>query len=579
MDRPEIVLIAMPYFDYTLPSSQLAVLKSYLSLENIKSNCIHAYLHFSKIIGEELIHRLNNYAYAELLFLKYTYPERYRKNNAKIDLLLRNNIDLSEEELELCYKKVEIFIDRIVEQIISKGAQIIAFSITYKQLLPSICIAKRIKNKEKNCKIVFGGSRVSGSLGEKMFDNESSIDCVISGEGEYLLSNYVKDYYLNTFHGRYIHQKVLTSQEPVDLQKLGIPDYRDYFTECKSVGYMNDGNTCFYEVARGCWWNRCTFCSSRRLYQRYREKTPQKVAEELKKIIEEYHAKSLWLLGDCYSFKSYIKLADLLVGYKHECSLLVYSRVCTDINYYITLKKIGVTSVIIGIEALSDSLLLKMNKGYDAIRNIQCLKFCAIQHLNCIYNLFFDYPNYSEHDYQESVNNIELAMAFQPPESLCNMELQFGSLVYENQSDYGILKSIPDPYEQLILPDGANTFLYKYQKEDIGDHYSQKIIDKVNAWNTIFESTGYSTLTYEVINGSVKITDNRKLSSNKEESYFLSEYEAKVFLFCDTIKSRKELTVKFKGLDMDGIIRSLVHKKIIMLTATECLSIPILKEN
>ncbi|MBD5525299.1 MAG: RiPP maturation radical SAM protein 1 [Lachnospiraceae bacterium] len=577
-NKSEIILISMPFFDYRLPSAQLAVLKGYLNKENISTLCIHAYLDFYECIGEEYIDLINNYEYAEYFFIKFAYPERYALKRREINHQLQKDLKLSKRMLMNFYARISNFIDDIVNKIENQNCDLIAFSITYKQLLPSICVAKKLKNNKTGKKILFGGSRVSGELGNGIFSKEKCVDSILSGEGEYILKDYIDDYYRNAHDGRIISNEFIEAQEPVDLETLPVPDFDDYIRESSKYGINNGKVLIFYEVARGCWWNRCTFCSSRRLYKNYREKTPNKVANDLRNLLERYDTSSVWLLGDCYTFNSYLKLSRLMSEYVGKCQFMIYSRCSSNFKYYEALKKMGATSIIVGIEALSDSLLKKMDKGCDTIRNIQCLKYCTQLQLGCTYNLFYGYPNFSHQDYIETLHNIDFVLGYQPPESLCDMELQYGSHVYHDQKGFEICASAPDRKEMMILPDGAKTFIYECKTLRVHTKYSKKIIQRVMQWNKVYEKEGSALLTYQIVDGIVQITDKRKMGWGNKRKYSLTEDESKIFIMCEKITSRQLLENKLPGVDISSILKKLNKMKILFLTGKECLSIPIRME-
>lgn len=574
-NAPKIIMISMPFFDYRLPSAQLAVLSAYLKKESVSTVCMHAYLDFYECIGEKYIDFINNYEHAEYLFIKFAYPERYVIKKNEIDHQLQKDLKISKRMLMILYAKISTFIDDIVRKIEAQNCALVAFSITYKQLLPSICISKKLKINKKVEKILFGGSRVTGDLGREMFINSKIIDSIVSGEGEYLLKDYIDDYYYNAYNGQIVNSGFIESKEPVDVERLPIPDYDDYMRESKKYDINNGKIFLFYEVARGCWWNRCTFCSSSRLFKQYREKSPDKVANDLKILLERYDTSSIWLLGDCYSFNSYKKLSELMSEYARNRQIMVYSRCSSDYDYYVALKKMGVTSLIVGIEALSDSLLMKMDKGCNVIRNIQCLKFCAQLQLDCTYNLFYGYPNFSYQDYIDTIYNIDFVMGYQPPESLCDMELQYGSPVYHEQKKFEICTSFSQRKEMMILPDGAKSFLYEYKTLHTHVYYSKKIIRKVVQWNKIYTKESRDLLTYQIIDGIVQITDKRKRKCRYKQNYTLTEEESKIFIICERIASRQMLKNELQGIDVNSVLRRLNKKKIVFLTDKECLSIPI----
>lgn len=577
MDKvPKIILIAMPFFDYRLPSAQIAVLKSYLEEKGVIVFSIYAYLDFYKIVGEKYCDILNKSQISEWMYISSVYPDRYKENKKEIESQLRCELGFSQEELYDCYNRIQEFNRNLLLKIESYKCDLIGFSITYNQLLPTLFIAKELKERDDRKKIILGGSRVKGELGLSLINKKNYFDHIISGEGEVTLLRYVQDYYFNRFSGKYINSKFIETKENVCLDELPVPDYSDYFKDIRQYNIEETEMILFYEVARGCWWNRCTFCSSSRLYSEYREKTPRKVAQDLQLLASKYNDIKIWLLGDCYTFKSYIELSKLIRKQKIKYNFIVYSRCSTDYNYYKALKEMGAKSIIVGIEALSDNLLKKMDKGCNVIRNMQCLKYCVELKLGCTYNLFYSYPNFTKEDFKEMMNSIDYVSGYQPPESLCDMELQYGSRVYKNPRDFCIEQVVPSKKEQMILPVNAKTFLYDYIKKNKMVYYSKRIIKKVKKWNSIYEKRGMSNiLTFEIKENQIWINDNRKTFWHINSKYILKGKEIEIFLFCRRIRSLKEVRDKFSGKDTSSIIKKLKKKKLMYVSKTECLTLPV----
>ena len=412
---------------------------------------------------------------------------------------------MNNEELKDLTNKIRKFNEWLLDNILKLNCSLVGFSITYNQLLPSLYIAQQLKKADGKMRIIFGGSRVKGELGSSLQKTCNYIDTILSGEGERMLYQYIMDYYKNGVDGEFTSQRYIEANEVIDINSLPIPEYRDYIAIIKECNLNTENIYYFYEVARGCWWNRCTFCSSLRLYKKYREKNPETVVKDISQMKEQYNLKKIWLLGDCYSFTSYKKMSEMIVANKADFIFMAYSRCSLEKGYYNALKKMGANAIIIGIEAISDSLLLKMDKGCTAIANIQCLKICSELNINCVYNLFYSYPNFDENDFLETINNIVYVAGYQPPESICDMELQYGSKIYLNPEEYGIAKYYYSEFDRLSLPEFAIPFKFDYKKSHNTDGYSKVIIQKVREWNKTYEIYGKNNILYYKIEGKRKI--------------------------------------------------------------------------
>lgn len=173
MDKvPKIILIAMPFFDYRLPSAQIAVLKSYLEEKGVIVFSIYAYLDFYKIVGEKYCDILNKSQISEWMYISSVYPDRYKENKKEIESQLRCELGFSQEELYDCYNRIQEFNRNLLLKIESYKCHLIGFSITYNQLLPTLFIAKELKERDDRKKIILGGSRVKGELGLSLINKK-----------------------------------------------------------------------------------------------------------------------------------------------------------------------------------------------------------------------------------------------------------------------------------------------------------------------------------------------------------------------------------------------------------------------
>lgn len=57
--------------------------------------------------------------------------------------------------------------------------------------------------------------------------------------------------------------------------------------------------------------------------------------------------------------------------------------------------------------------------------------------------------------------------------------------------------------------------------------------------------------------------------------YILKGKEIEIFLFCRRIRSLKEVRDKFSGKDTSSIIKKLKKKKLMYVSKTECLTLPV----
>ena len=174
-DRKSLLLVSMPFADCSIPSIQLATLESFLRKKDVSVKSCNIYLKAAEFFGLDfynfLINSPNDPHVAQLFFSKYVFPEYWNKNNDKIkmffnDVMLSKNKDLKEIfSFNVYEEKTDVLLKWVVKNLSWSDFDFIGFSINYGQLLPSLSIAKTIKDINPNKKIIFGGSSCIKNLG------------------------------------------------------------------------------------------------------------------------------------------------------------------------------------------------------------------------------------------------------------------------------------------------------------------------------------------------------------------------------------------------------------------------------
>ena len=176
-DKKNVLLIAMPFAGIAIPSIQLSVLEGYLKEREINITTKHLYLKAAEFYGVNnynLLITIPNESYtAQMVFSKYVFPEHWEKNQNKFreyfKKIASGHTELQKNlTFEDYVEKTDRFYNWIIENIDWKSYDIIGFTLNYGQFLPSLAIAKKIKELYPEKKIVFGGSRTVGELGRRV---------------------------------------------------------------------------------------------------------------------------------------------------------------------------------------------------------------------------------------------------------------------------------------------------------------------------------------------------------------------------------------------------------------------------
>lgn len=390
----------------------------------------------------------------------------------------------------------EKFLDRILKY------DVIGISVaSFNQLVPGLTLAGLIKEICPNKKVIMGGAIVPYIERGLYYNTEifSYVDYIITGEGESALLNCIRyingeknvnlsnTYYFDKNYNR-VYRSEKNTIEKMDI--LPCPDYSEYPLEkyfCRKLLIS-------YVSSRGCFWNKCSFCSLTCSYgNKYRERPLELVIEDLKNLKKEYNFDRLSFNDEALTAKRIKEIAEAKIDNKIEFKWSCLGRLN---NYYKEedlklAKDSGLCMMSLGLESGSQHVLNGMRKGIliEEVPNI--LK--VIHEAGIWTNIYFiiGFPNESEEDYNDSIKF--LAENEKNIDSLCYtyFRLEDNSFIFKN----------PDKFNIRILDYEPDCFGPSYEfesdllsKEDLKKRYyklAQLLKNKkCNTYNIYFDFDG-----------------------------------------------------------------------------------------
>jgi anaerobic magnesium-protoporphyrin IX monomethyl ester cyclase len=240
-----------------------------------------------------------------------------------------------------------------------------------------------VKKIDPNIKTVVGGQHFT-ALAHESLETYPEIDFIVRGEGELTLLDLINNLgegksFLKVDglsfrnEGRVVHNPPRALIENLD--DLPFPGY--HFVEDHIEKYhfkmMADSGAGYamIEASRGCL-HKCTFCSQWPFWgDRWRTKSPERIADEMEHIYNEYDITFLWLTDD-----------NLGLGKRTNqlCDELIKKGVSEDITWFIQarsddivrhkkilpkLRKAGNYWVMAGLERHDDTTIDKYHKGIN----------------------------------------------------------------------------------------------------------------------------------------------------------------------------------------------------------------------
>ena len=609
-DNKNVLLISMPFAGIFLPSIQLQILEGYLKEREINIQTKHLYLKAAEFYGLNnynlLLQRPSESYTAQMVFSKYVFPEHWEKNEYKsreyFEKIVSSNPEWKNNFTFNDYvEKTDQFYNWVIENVEWRKYDIIGFTLNYGQFLPSLAVAKKIKEINPEKKIVFGGSRTFGELGKKTLEAFNYIDLIVSGDGEeslYLLAFDISNFksipnliYRN--NDEVIWNK---SDTAIDLNSLPFLNFDSFYNDLWSSS--ENVNMYFFhygrlpiEISRGCWWNKCTFCNYSNCLPQYREKNVKRIVEEIKFLSDKYTMLNFQIISNTLPKKDYRLLFEEIKKLGRDFNFYAELRAGQLKSYeYKLMLEAGFTNVQVGIESFSQSYLKKINKGVRVIDNIAALKFCKENGIKNEYNFIIDYPDEEKDDFEETKRNVQYFFSYLDPPNINKLLVGYGSSIYNNPEMFNIDHFEYKDIDKLIFPEdylkkGFNFYFDFIRKEGFpvdNDWYS--LVEK---WKEIRENLEIEAIKSESLidklifyyvdgRNFLKIFDKR--DTKNIQAFDLNEIEREIFLSClDVISYQaiKELVPHISDEQVRSILDTFKSKGIVFEEDDHYLALPL----
>ncbi|MDX1776770.1 MAG: RiPP maturation radical SAM C-methyltransferase [Desulfobulbales bacterium] len=582
----KIKLISMPWALFNRPSIQLGILKAYLESRKKKLSVetSHPYLEVAAILGPDLYHWISQNPWvSEALYAPLVFPEQ----------------TAAAEELAMQYvRKADANIKRsfhfapLLEKLGKQLSQwidaddwpqytLVGFSLCFHQLCASLAAARAIKDKHPDATIVFGGSACGAGAGGSLLESFQVIDYVIEGEGEtglLTLCRYLGGQHPNPLpvnivsrkNGKAVKQQRTKlhgagTQLPT-LADLPVPDYSVYFSDKKKwFAHTPFIPVIPVEFSRGCWWNKCSFCNLNLQWCGYRQKNAAHMLHEVKTLAKRHGCLDFTFTDNMlppgearkffnmtgqdssdYAFFAEIRspkgrepLADLLAIYRRG----------------------GLATIQVGIEALSSSLLHKMQKGISVIENIAAMRSAQENTLALEGNLIVHFPGSTEAEAAETMENLDYVFPYRPL-AAASFFLGFDSPVYRDPQKYGIRAIVNHANNYKLFPKEVLKSINLLVQDYKGDRVHQRniwkpVLRKIKEWQQYHEQRKKNILAKPLLyyrDGYDFLLIHQELSDGKVLHHRLHGTSRQIYLFCTDIRTDKEIFQEFASVADEKIL-------------------------
>lgn len=415
------------------------------------------------------------------------------------------------------------FMDSAVQEVLKRRPDVIGFTSTFMQNVPSLALAKRLKRADPSLVVVMGGGNCDGPMGVGLHSNFPSLDFVVRGEGEVALPLLMQAIaYQSSFaevpglcwrdaQGR---QVVNDTTEPLPPGRLIPPDYDDWFTvlDASPIQHHIDPKLVL-ESARGCWWgekHQCTFCGLNGSTMMFRAKSPAQVMIELTTLVERHQVLDVVMVDNIMDnrfFKSLLPDVaaldwDLRIHYEVKSNLRD-----SDVE---VLRSAGVVHIQPGIESLVTPVLRLMDKGVTGTQNLRALRDAESVGLTVSWNWLYGFPGERYADYAPVLDQIPALVHLQPPSGASRILLERFSPHFDNPSLGFPERTVATAYKHVykLPPAALETMVYLFDTPHAGlsDDAAELLQTALEQWQDAYRS---SSLTMDEDNSAVVIHDAR----------------------------------------------------------------------
>jgi ribosomal peptide maturation radical SAM protein 1 len=228
---------------------------------------------------------------------------------------------------------------------------------------------------------------------------------------------------------------------------------------------------------------------------KFREKSPERVIADLKSLLAHHPTRLVVMYDNIMPHSYFHTLLPRLDREVPHLHLFYEQKANLTLDQVVALKKAGVAVIQPGIEALSSSLLKRMNKGVTGRQNLALLRYAWAVDLAVNWNILYAFPGDLASEYQETLELLPLLRHLYPPTAVCHLSIDRFSPYFDRPADYGVTNIRPIESYRAILPPQAD--IWKCSYHFVGDYRSQaqeypeliqEIKKEVKAWRDAWES-------------------------------------------------------------------------------------------
>jgi ribosomal peptide maturation radical SAM protein 1 len=527
-DGAEVLLVCMPFGNVFSPSIGLSLLKAELAAEGIPAQIRYFSIRFAELVGRSFYYGLAaedtpsmNDLPGEWIFSRALFGSSRERDEKYLDEILGKRASNGNPGGEApvspfligrilsARERVDGFLRACLAEVVAARPKLVGFTSLFQQHVPSLALARLIKDALPDTFIVFGGANCEDVMGAETVRQFPFVDAAVSGEADLVFPELVRRVLVGRSPGtlpgvrtregvgaEFAGGRFSVGPMVRDLDSLPYPDYDDYFREFEASRFGPGWQpTLFIETGRGCWWGEkqhCTFCGLNDETLAFRSKSARRALDELVWLTERRPGCGVDMTDNIMDMRYFRDFLPALAARRPPVGFYYEVKANLRKEQVRMLRDAGVRSIQPGIESFSDAVLKLMRKGVGALQNVQLLKWCKEMGVDPAWNLIWGFPGEAPEEYDRMARLVPLLTHLPSPDSSGLLRLDRFSPNFEQADRLGFADVTPlAPYPHVYpLPSEAvrnlaSYFAYGYQEPRDVDAYTAPLEKRVRTWQRV----------------------------------------------------------------------------------------------
>lgn len=386
---------------------------------------------------------------------------------------------------------LEIFRDKLVPDILGQAPDLVGVSITAtSQILPGLTLCRLIKQANPDLHLTIGGS-----IFTRLVDNLRRADSMfqfaddfVVFEGETALLELIhqleekRDYskvpnLIYRQNGKIIVNQPFFSE---NINALAAPNFDGFpFRQ-----YLAPQAVLPIQFSRGCYYKDCAFCALTLDHQNFRQRSPEKVADDVKSLMERYQTPFFFFTDECFALSPTKRLCSQLieagVNAQWTCEMRFEKNLTRDLLKL--MRDAGCLKIVFGLESYNQRVMDFMKKGIKREHVNRIVDDCLDLDIAVHCYVLIGFPTETEAEAMETANfvvghtrlNSSYGFSCQP----CLFDLEKEAPIMSDPASYGIRRIMRPASEDLSL--GYFYEVMEGMKPDEAERVYQQVYEKIS---------------------------------------------------------------------------------------------------